>query len=243
MPELMPHHYEQDESLKPIKAEHVSYLGIFDADRFPNKIESWLPALNLDGTHLVIGDNCSSDTSLSWLMKLVESMDVRHTIIRNKKNYGGYGGFAINLHRFLETKWFTTLHQDDRYRADHVQRHREVLRANHSNLGMICSEFESVLPDGKKVAYPRAGHISVQDTRAVEVLAAIGRFSTNELNSELVRPANLGTNIVSNSGKSIWLKFFGYLPLEFRKSAFRLLMKSSFAKSRMKAWNFDWERI
>ena len=407
MPELMPSNYQQDDSLKPIKAEHVVYLGIFNADEFRNKIESWLPALNLDGAHLVIGDNYSSDTSLSWLIKLVDSIDVKRTIIRNDKNYGGYGGFAINLHRFPETKWFTTLHQDDRYRADHVQKHREVLRANHSNLGMICSEFESVLPNGKKVAYPRAywflsqssdpvtiflanlknhaypfsgatfsrdifekfpipwhssafpdteivlkmcgeysvafaegltveylenpsseshsltpaqrefgsfqalnrvfthknfglvcnsvslpnqtkfigglidgisvrfrdnqlrrlmtqvaleqsaqhlgftpdlarelakGYMSVQDTRAVDVLAAIGGFSTNELKSDLLSPATPISNTTSNTLKSIWFKFFGYLPLKIRKSAFRLLMKSSSAKSRMKAWDFDWER-
>lgn len=407
MPELRPPYYEQDESLKAIKAEHVVYLAIFNADRFRTKIESWLPALNLDGTHLVIGDNCSSDTSLSWLIRLVESIDVKSTIIRNEKNYGGYGGFAINLHRFPETKWFTTLHQDDRYRADHVQKHREVLRTKHSNLGMICSEFESVLPDGKKVAYPRAywflsqssdpatiflanlknhaypfsgatfsreifekfpipwhssafpdteivlkmcgeysvtfaegltveylenpsseshsltpaqrefgsfqalirvfthknfaqvcnsvslpnqtkfieglidgisvrfrdnqlrslmtqvaleqsaehlgltpdlarelakGYMSVQDTRAVDVLGAIGGFSTNEMKSELVSPATSNSNMTSNTLNSIWFKFFGYLPLKIRKSAFRLLMKSSSAKSRMKAWDFDWEK-
>lgn len=407
MPELMPPNYEQDEISKPVKAEHVVYLAIFNADRFRNKIETWLPALNLDGTHLVIGDNCSSDTSLNWLISLVKSIDVKNTIIRNEKNYGGYGGFAVNLHRFPETKWFTTLHQDDRYRADHVQKHREVLRANHANLGMICSEFESVLPDGKKVAYPRAywllsnssdlatiflanlknhaypfsgatfsrdifekfpipwhssafpdteivlkmcaeysvafaegltveymenpsseshsltpaqrefgsfqalirvfthnnfalvcnsvplssrkqfilslidaisvrfkdhqlrslmtqvaleqsaehlglnpdlarelakGYMSVQDTRAVEVLAAIGGFAINELKDALVTPARLKSETTSIASNSIWFKIFGYLPLEIRKSVFRLLMKGSFAKSRMKAWNFDWDR-
>lgn len=203
MPEPIPLDSNQHEQLSSLNADHIVYLGIFNADRFRTKIESWLPKLDLDGTHLVIGDNCSSDTSLSWISELVKKMNVQYTVISNKRNYGGYGGFAVNFVRFPSTKWFTTLHQDDRYRADHIQKHRAVLSSQHSKPGMICSEYESVLPNGKKVAYPRANWLLGKSPDIATVFLA-----------------NLRNHAYPFSGATFSREIFEKFPIPWYSSAF-----------------------
>lgn len=139
-----------------VKADHVVYFAVYNPSRFQSKIESWLPQMDLTGTHLVIADNHSTDNSLIWLSKLSQSIDVPVSIIRNDNNFGGYGGFALNLWRFRDTTWITTLHQDDAYSQNHVQEHRKVLSNRHATLGMVCSEARSVSPSGQYIPYPKA---------------------------------------------------------------------------------------
>lgn len=154
------------------KSEHIVFLGVFNASRFRKKIESWLSEIDLSGTHLVIADNCSTDDSLTWLTSLCEVLKSPATITRNSKNFGGYGNLAVNMASFPSAEWVTTLHQDDSYKVDHVQNHRSLILEKHDDLGMICSEARSVLPDGSSVAYPRAHWLLDDQADAVTIFLA-----------------------------------------------------------------------
>lgn len=137
-------------------ADHVVFLGVYNPTRFKKKIEKWLPKLDLTGTLLVVSDNHSSDESLGWLASLVGDMGVPHCLVSHPANYGGYGNLASSFDALSNTRWVTTLHQDDYYLTSHVQNHRLVI-ANHSGpLGMVYSEAVSEDEVGNSIAYPRA---------------------------------------------------------------------------------------
>ena len=143
---------------------HIVFLGVHNADPFRSKIEAWLFELDLSGTALVVADNCSTDESVDWLRTLLAKLGAPNILIENTNNYGGYGNLAMNLNLFADATWVTTLHQDDRYSHDHVQRHRAIASASGSNLGMICSEARSITPEGNPLPYPRA-HWLLEDSR------------------------------------------------------------------------------
>jgi hypothetical protein len=96
-----------------------------------------------------------------------------------------------------------------------------------------------VFPDlAKELA---KGYKSVQDLRAVEVLASIGEFESSELCEELRVP-----NASESKPNSIvkYHKFsllFGLLPHGARKVVFRLMTRSAFLRHKMRAWDFDWK--
>ncbi len=132
------------------------FLGVYNADVFRERIELWLTRLDLQGTFLLISDNASTDSTLTWITPLAERMGVPFSIVRHKKNLGGYGNLASNLNSMTQGKWVTMLHQDDSYQPGHIQAHRRSLNHAPSNLGMIFSEARSVDEKGKVVPYPRA---------------------------------------------------------------------------------------
>jgi len=153
-------------------AHHLVFLRIYNADRFRSKIEDWLPDLDLSQAHLLIADNCSSDNSTKWLATLAKKLPYDVTLIRNEKNFGGYGNLSKNLPRFSNVKWVTTLHQDDFYLSAHVRSHREVIEASSPDVGMICSEAKSVSEAKRTIPYPRASWLIGQDADPVTIFLA-----------------------------------------------------------------------
>ena len=153
-------------------AQHVVFLGIYNADRFRSKIENWLPDLDLSQAHLLIADNCSSDSSMKWLTTFAQKLPNNVTLIRNEKNFGGYGNLSRNLPRFSNAKWVTTLHQDDLYLSAHVRNHREIIEASSSDVGMICSEAKSITEAKRTIPYPRASWLIGQDADPVTIFLA-----------------------------------------------------------------------
>ena len=137
--------------------EHVVFLGVYNAERFLPSIENWLPSLSLGHAALVVADNASSDSTGASMSALLGKLAFPSVLIRNERNFGGYGNLSANLPLLKNAKWITTLHQDDVYSADHVKRHQEVLKVASKRLGMIASEARSVNESGETLAFPRAG--------------------------------------------------------------------------------------
>ena len=145
-------------STKEISAfEHVVFIGAYNADRFLPSIANWLPRLRLGSAALVVADNASSDSTCESLRPLLEQLAAPTALVRNERNFGGYGNLAVNLPLLNNAKWITTLHQDDVYSADHVSRHQKALKGAPKSLGMIASEARSVNENGETLAFPRAG--------------------------------------------------------------------------------------
>jgi hypothetical protein len=137
-------------------SEHITFLGIYNANPFEDQIRYWLPRLDLTGTHLIIADNCSTDDSLLWLLELAKKIGSPLTIVKNSNNFGGHGNLVVNMNSFMDAKWITTLHQDDSYKPEHIIKHKEVIDKSNAQLGMVCTEAKSVRVDGKSISYPRA---------------------------------------------------------------------------------------
>lgn len=153
-------------------AEHVVFLGTYNADPFKNKLSSWLPNLDLSGTILLVSDNCSTDGTMTWLPDLVESVGDSSALVCQDVNLGGYGNLSKNLSLMVKANWVTTLHQDDRYSHNHVQDHRAVINSTDSKLGMVYSEARSVTESGETRAYPRAHWLLGEDSDPVTVFLA-----------------------------------------------------------------------
>ena len=137
--------------------EHVVFLGVNNAARFFASIENWLPRMSLGGAALVVADNASSDSTPEFFRTLLSKLPVPSALIRNERNFGGYGNLATNLSLLKNAEWITTLHQDDVYYPAHLSRHLEVIKGDPERLGMIASEAQSVDENGRFVAFPRAG--------------------------------------------------------------------------------------
>lgn len=137
--------------------EHVVFLGTHNAGQFRSKIENWLPKLDLSGAALLVSDNQSTDSTLTWLKPLLENLSIPVCLISQPKNIGGYGNLISRAVELESTLWITTLHQDDSYSHDHVTRHKRVIEKSAVDLGMICSESRSITPQGERINFPR-GH-------------------------------------------------------------------------------------
>jgi glycosyltransferase involved in cell wall biosynthesis len=158
--------------LGPPAVDHTVFLGLYNADKFKEKIVGWLRNLDLDNTELVVADNFSSDNTRDWIDELGIAVNVPVKILRNDRNYGGYGNLAQNLEKIPGAKWITTLHQDDAYEPNHVQEHRKILSERDGRLGMICSEAISRLPNGRRVSFPRSNWVLPPNADAVTVFLA-----------------------------------------------------------------------
>lgn len=137
-------------------SKHIVFLGTHNANPFRQKIQDWLPNLDLRSTEFVIADNASSDGSATWLKALCSSLGATSHFLQNRRNYGGYGNLISTLEKFPEAMWITTLHQDDFYESNHIQVHLDLIRQSEPNLGMVCSEALSEDLNGYTIPYPRA---------------------------------------------------------------------------------------
>lgn len=151
--------------------DHVTFLGLHDAIRFRQRIEDWLPKLNLSRSHLVAVDNSSSDETVEWMSSLLEGTSDSYTFLANAENLGGYGSLSNSLPLFRGQKWLTTLHQDDEYKSEHLMGHLEVIGSSNDKLGLVCSEATSVDSEGWELGYPRMNWLPIGDDLASRYLA------------------------------------------------------------------------
>jgi len=160
--------------LDAMDGDHVVFLGLFNAAKFHEKIEKWLPNLMIEGVPLLVVDNFSSDDTWVWatgaLRLLLPTTQV--VFVRNPINLGGYGSLVTNLDLLKESKWVMTLHQDDEYDPQHLESHIENSNEASNFLGMICSEAISVNPEGKRLGYPRGAWFLGPDPTAADVFIA-----------------------------------------------------------------------
>jgi hypothetical protein len=97
----------------------TAYLGLFDAEKYMDSLAKQIQSQSLT-LPLVIVDNASTDAT--WRLLHLWPLEIlsRSVIVRNPKNLGGLGSLYSNLDR-IQTKWFATLHQDDRYLPHHLE--------------------------------------------------------------------------------------------------------------------------
>ncbi len=150
-------------------SHHAVFLGLYNAERFRGRISTWLPFLDLSESHLYIADNCSDSSPEGWIRELLDENDVNYSFFSNKNNYGGYGSLVSNLGAFDGAEWVTTLHQDDVYSPDHVQRHIALAKQNDASVGMICTEAVSEDLDGKEIPLPRGNWFLGPNSDPVDV--------------------------------------------------------------------------
>ncbi len=97
----------------------TAYLGLFNAEKYLDSLAQQIQSQSLT-LPLVIVDNASTDATWKFLQTWPVEILSRSLIVRNPQNLGGLGSLYSNLDR-IQTKWFATLHQDDRYLPHHLE--------------------------------------------------------------------------------------------------------------------------
>jgi hypothetical protein len=149
--------------------DHLAFLGLYNADRYRDRIEKWLTNLDFSGTTLLVVDNSSDDETQIWMARLLSNLKVPLLFSENSSNLGGYGSLYSNLHFATNAKWITMLHQDDLYASNHLQNHKEILLNSPKGLGLICTEPISYSISNKRVSFPRGNWLVGDNAHALTV--------------------------------------------------------------------------
>ncbi len=204
----------------PETFEHVVFLGLHNADRFQNKLSSWLPKLDLSGVKLFAVDNFSSDSTSEWAPALIQTLEGPHLFMSNKINLGGYGSLIQNLENIGNPTWITTLHQDDIYAANHIQNHKLKIRSAKSDLGMICTEAVSNGPNNSRIAFPRGNWFLDSKLDPIDVFLAHLRnhvfpFSGATFRTEVLRRYSVPWHSTAFPDTELVMKMSGQYSFEF----------------------------
>jgi len=139
-----------------LKSKHTAYLGLYNSSRHFSSITDLVKNVTKAGVPLLVVDNHSDDGSWSTLLETLVQEFPDVVFARNPINLGGFGGLSANLDLLSSSEWITTFHQDDKYSAKHLLVHSSIISNSDSRVGIVSSEQESFLPNGKKLGYPRA---------------------------------------------------------------------------------------
>ena len=154
------------------ESQHLVFLGLYNADSFRSQISNWIRELDLSGAQLLVVDNGSTDSTTTWAGELVGRGNDNFTFRINEQNFGGYGSLINNLDLIAKYKWVTTLHQDDCYESNHVQKHIQHISSCEENVGMVFSESLSVDSTGNRIAYPRGHWLLAAESDPVDIFLA-----------------------------------------------------------------------
>ena len=141
--------------LSYLEADHIAYLGLYNARGYLGTIANWLEAQTRRDIPLVVCDNKSTDETWSVARESISAVYSRVVFVQTPLNLGGLGAFSLNFDLFKRADWITTFHQDDRYGANHLSVHGELTSNATPNRGLISSEQESYSPAGERLGYPR----------------------------------------------------------------------------------------
>jgi len=161
-----------------LESPHVAYLGLHNPSRHLDSIQEWISRLEADEIPLLVVDNSAPREALDLDALKTWTGFKKVVYVRNPINLGGFGSLSTNLDLLSKTDWVTTFHQDDQYSSQHLKVHRELVTSGASELGMVSSEQESFMPNGKRLGYPRASWFLGAETDPVTLFLANLRHHT-----------------------------------------------------------------
>jgi glycosyltransferase involved in cell wall biosynthesis len=139
-----------------LNSKHTAYLGLYNSHPHLLLIKDLIKNTLKAGVPLLVVDNHSDDGSWGTVLDTLVQEFPNVVFVRNPINLGGFGSLSTNLDLLSGCEWVTTFHQDDTYSPNHLLVHSRVISSCDSNVGIVSSEQESFLPNGRKLGYPRA---------------------------------------------------------------------------------------
>lgn len=135
----------------------TAFLGIYNGEKYLDSLFDQIKSQITNQFNLLIVDNASLDNSFeiinSWPQKL---SNLSFQIIRNPKNLGAGGSLNLNLHH-INTPWFTTMHQDDLYKSNHISTLLELINKVDDDISGVSTTMGSMSSEGKKIkSIPRS---------------------------------------------------------------------------------------
>jgi glycosyltransferase involved in cell wall biosynthesis len=159
--------------------EITVFLGIYNGKQYLESLKEQLASQTFQDFLIVVVDNASTDNSFEELISWKSDFGDRLTLYRNGVNLGGSGSLSRALtERYIETKWFVFLHQDDLYLPNHLEIISKSLREAPEKVVAVCTGMGSMDETGKtQVSPPRAAWL-IGDTSTVSSFLINLRFQT-----------------------------------------------------------------
>jgi glycosyltransferase involved in cell wall biosynthesis len=129
------------------------FVGVFNGSGYLESLLEQIRSQSDQNFCLVICDNDSTDNSWEILSKWPEIFPGRITLSRSSKNYGGAGNLMTNLDE-IKTPWFTSMHQDDFYRANHIATLNSAIQRSSDGVVAICTSMGSINSEGIRLGSP-----------------------------------------------------------------------------------------
>ena len=127
------------------------FIGIFNGEQYLASIFDQINNQDTNEFNLLIVDNSSEDNSFeiikNWPQKLT---NLSFQIIKNPKNLGAGGSLNLNLSH-INTPWFTTMHQDDFYKKNHVSTLLKLINTADDEVSGVSATMGSMTSEGKKM--------------------------------------------------------------------------------------------
>jgi len=135
----------------------TAFIGIYNGEKYLDSLFDQIKSQKTNQFNLLIVDNASLDNSFeiinSWPQKL---SNLSFQIIKNPKNLGAGGSLNLNLHH-INTPWFTTMHQDDLYKPNHISTLLELINNADDDISGVSATMGSMTNEGKKIkSIPRS---------------------------------------------------------------------------------------
>jgi glycosyltransferase involved in cell wall biosynthesis len=127
------------------------FLGIYNGEKYLVDLLNQVKNQHSNKFHLLIVDNGSTDNSFeiinNWPQKL-SNLNVK--VVRNSRNLGAGGSLYLNLTR-IDTPWFTTMHQDDFYKPNHISTLIKKIGEATDEISGVSATMGSMTNEGKKM--------------------------------------------------------------------------------------------
>ena len=139
-------------------------MGIYNGERYLESLQKQLLSQTYQDFQLVVIDNCSTDNSWEILAGWPAIFGEKLILRRNELNLGGSGSLAKALSLgLISTHWFTMIHQDDDYFADHIEKLVETIRSSPTNVVAVCSGMASMNENAQSLPSPPRASWLVDD--------------------------------------------------------------------------------
>lgn len=135
----------------------TAFIGIYNGEKYLDSLFGQIKSQDTNQFNLLIVDNASLDNSFeiinSWPQKL---SNLSFQIIRNQKNLGAGGSLNLNLN-LINTPWFTTMHQDDFYKPNHISTLIKLINNADDEISGVSATMGSMTSEGKEIkSIPRS---------------------------------------------------------------------------------------
>jgi glycosyltransferase involved in cell wall biosynthesis len=143
------------------------FLGVYNGEEYLTSVEAQILSQSFQDFHLVVVDNASTDSSWQVLCRWQATFGDKLTLSRNDRNLGGGGSLANAINSgLINTEWFTTLHQDDFYFAEHLEKIVAIIRSSSNDVVAVCTGMASMDVKSQRIPTPPRASWLVDDYSA-----------------------------------------------------------------------------
>jgi glycosyltransferase involved in cell wall biosynthesis len=143
------------------------FIGVYNGQKYLDSLKSQLLSQSYQDFQLVVIDNASTDGSWNVLADWPAIFGEKLILRRNDMNLGSGGSLAKALNSgLITTQWFTTIHQDDDYFTEHIEKLVEIIQSSPDDVVAVCTGMASMDENSHSLPTPPRASWLVDDYSA-----------------------------------------------------------------------------